>query len=657
MFNYFHCNKLRYEKGQLAPFFILLLVVIVIMAMVLMNISKVAMIKTESSNAADSAALASGSVMANLFNSIAQSGTQLEAGYWEYFATTSISMALIITLTLLATTEQAAGEGAEAAAIPEETTCLGGASCAAIAPMALALSFKTAADVAKIAAVALAESLVIAYATFHTAQYFIFHSIKKAAKEGRFQAISLGSKYGFINSNLGSKLKDGEAPDDSQLNLLIKQMRADPVIQKRAQKYSDQELKNKLKNNYRKSFSGFLEGIDGKSNLQNWNEPNSGTQHRGYRYQWLDGEARSHSVAIAVETAEVDDFDLKVMVMPFLAELGLLNAVRMKIEGAILQIVNDSLGGIFTAVACGLNSCAYNFWTAAICFPLMVGFCAAAVVATVAGKILSILSLAFLTLGIAYIEIAWAGLAPGPVISSAAADSFMFTICWIEDINHDRKVKVYALHQHQGAELANPLLWRTEYPDSFSFSIVDFSGKGEIHDPVYRHDASIIATDGNEKGYNPCDYARRRAAALSSDIKSLSANIAILADRAQGVINMGSGLQSKQDLLDITAGQPRNVKKPEPHDPTKDAYIDAGEQRRQDWEAAHPESNTPYGWTAGSLQQEQGNLDDQVKEINGQIELYQQEIRRKCANLSGLALDSTQCPAGTVQAPDECDIY
>ncbi|MBM3250496.1 MAG: hypothetical protein FJZ09_06650, partial [Candidatus Omnitrophica bacterium] len=68
MLRYFHQNKLRYNKGQVAPFFIVIIIVIIIMAMVTVNLSKVALIKTETSNAADAGAIAAGSAMASLFN-------------------------------------------------------------------------------------------------------------------------------------------------------------------------------------------------------------------------------------------------------------------------------------------------------------------------------------------------------------------------------------------------------------------------------------------------------------------------------------------------------------------------------------------------------------------------------------------------------------
>jgi len=71
----------------------------------------------------------------------------------------------------------------------------------------------------------------------------------------------------------------------------------------------------------------------------------------------------------------------------------------------------------------------------------------------------------------------------------------MYIYCWIDDINHDRKVEAKTIQHHEGADLG---LWQTTYPDTFSSSRVDFNGTGpygSIHPPKLRHDASIEAVD------------------------------------------------------------------------------------------------------------------------------------------------------------------
>ncbi|MFZ2603281.1 MAG: pilus assembly protein TadG-related protein, partial [Candidatus Omnitrophota bacterium] len=143
MFIYFHNNKLSSnKKGQLAPIFIVVLVVLIIMTFVTVNLSKVAVFKTESSNAADAGGLAAGSVMANVFNGIAQSNSQMETYYWEFYATASVTFTIAtvylinahlaaIAAVPLATTAEATA----ASAMAEATSALGLACanpCAAI---------------------------------------------------------------------------------------------------------------------------------------------------------------------------------------------------------------------------------------------------------------------------------------------------------------------------------------------------------------------------------------------------------------------------------------------------------------------------------------------------------------------------------------------
>ena len=83
MFTFFHGNKYNYNKGQLTPYFIIVLVILIMMAMVTVNLGKVSLTKTDTANAADAGALAAGSVMANVFNQIAQANSQMEVSWYR----------------------------------------------------------------------------------------------------------------------------------------------------------------------------------------------------------------------------------------------------------------------------------------------------------------------------------------------------------------------------------------------------------------------------------------------------------------------------------------------------------------------------------------------------------------------------------------------
>jgi len=62
MFVYFSKEKINYYKGQVAPFLIALIAIVVMFIMITVNIGKIGMFKTDTSNAADAAALAGATV-------------------------------------------------------------------------------------------------------------------------------------------------------------------------------------------------------------------------------------------------------------------------------------------------------------------------------------------------------------------------------------------------------------------------------------------------------------------------------------------------------------------------------------------------------------------------------------------------------------------
>lgn len=63
MFLKISANKTRYDKGQIFPFLIAIIVVIIIIAMIMVNLGQIGLFKTDVSNAADSAALSGASIL------------------------------------------------------------------------------------------------------------------------------------------------------------------------------------------------------------------------------------------------------------------------------------------------------------------------------------------------------------------------------------------------------------------------------------------------------------------------------------------------------------------------------------------------------------------------------------------------------------------
>ena len=183
MFTYFHNRKLKYNKGQLAPFFIVVMVAIVIMALVTVNLSKVALTKTESANSADAGALAAGSVMANVFNSIAKQNAAMEFQFWSSFTAISVSF----------------------------TIAVGSLTFALATACALSCAAAAATNVAWWTIIAIG----IAVTALKVAQYLTYQIIReKIAKKGWEGAVKVGHQFVFINAGVGSKLKEGAQRDD-----------------------------------------------------------------------------------------------------------------------------------------------------------------------------------------------------------------------------------------------------------------------------------------------------------------------------------------------------------------------------------------------------------------------------------------------------------
>jgi len=81
-------NKIFHRKdGQVAPFMIAIIVVLIMAIMVTVNIGKVSLTKTRTANAADAGALAGSTMHANTLNAIADTNTQMIA---EYLATEAL---------------------------------------------------------------------------------------------------------------------------------------------------------------------------------------------------------------------------------------------------------------------------------------------------------------------------------------------------------------------------------------------------------------------------------------------------------------------------------------------------------------------------------------------------------------------------------------
>ncbi|MCX5709635.1 MAG: Tad domain-containing protein [Candidatus Omnitrophica bacterium] len=460
MFTNFSKNKFRYEQGQMVPIFIIVLVVLIIMAMVSVNLSKVAMTKTYGANAADSGALAGGSTMASLFNGIAQSNSTLEAKYWMFYASFSVSFATA--LIKLAFAQTYANQATAAGIIAT------GAACCA-APIGLAKS-----GVANLAAVASAAELAsftkiiialnLAVLGFWTGQYFTYLKIRETAKKQHNYAKGYSYTFAFANSGIGNKLRSGDPPEDV----------TDPD----------------KKRDYQGSFSEFLTSI---SNLAKEDTPPD-----EYIYPWKDGQDRGHFVKINSTIEKPDTFDLQVCVFPLAVELA-----------DLASILGLGLSAKADMIAAGE---AYR--TAAKFFALAVIQCgkpfpdgyvaacnlsAAGQASAGVGNAAVLAAIALIPAMIALLVAAEAGLMPERSTKDSEGDA-LDIICWINDVkpwDNERFVTVHTHQHHEGTDLG---LWQTAYPDIYSYSLVSFQGNigqqgGQIYPPRMEFDSDIIDTD------------------------------------------------------------------------------------------------------------------------------------------------------------------
>lgn len=523
MFTYFNKNKLRYEKGQLAAFFIALLVILIIMALVTVNLSKVSFIKTDASNAVDAGALAGGSVMANVFNAVASANSQMIAAYEEFIAAVAISFAIAFVelafassfaSAALASASKAAGDACSDPCAAKGTASAAAAS-ADKAVTALGLFIRT------------TWGIIIAVTAYHIAQFYFYKVIRKTADEGRVTAIDLAHRFVFMNSGIGSKLKSGNPLDGVS---------------------GDQA------NGYRNKFSSFLSGIK-----------DSGAAE--LTYSWLDGQSRRHFVRSTVGIDELDDYDLRVTLLPLAGELAILGyalATAYSAQGSMITAAASygaAVGLLKKACACHITYIACK----ACCGPKVPRCCICAAAArackeatcakaekalgpgiTANGAAIGLLP------GIAIaMASALAGLAPALTVPNNLVDSALtFIISWIDDIDHNRLVRVDTIQHHQGIDLG---IWETRYPDTAgniaSYSVVNFTGRGQIYEPELRHDASIVETDNRNVLYNPCPRIAANTLKLEEEADVAIASAVDLEARALELETEAKKLPNPAELL------------------------------------------------------------------------------------------------------------
>jgi len=207
MLKYLSRNKIKGNEGQAAPFFIILLVLIVIMAMVTINLGKVAFIKTETANSVDSGALAAGSVMANLFNAIGKSSEIMESSYRDFFNEIS---ALFLTAIEHAISAIIASTNARTEAQNAyDNACSD--PCGAAGMVSDALDYTSTALTEMDALATTMQEIKDFLIRFHDKHFEYYKKVRQLAVESRDKAIKFARKFGFRNSGIADKVADRES--------------------------------------------------------------------------------------------------------------------------------------------------------------------------------------------------------------------------------------------------------------------------------------------------------------------------------------------------------------------------------------------------------------------------------------------------------------
>jgi hypothetical protein len=438
MYIYLEENTNSYHKGQLTPFFIAILTILIIGILVTVNIGKVSVIKTHNSNSADAGALAVASTCASIFDSLAMASQAMYMMY-AYF---------------LGNIERMLDEAKDDVidsyqwAIRAEISALLGVALGytpyagkflhIILVLMAVIFFILAGYYFQRAWVTMAatESVI---ETMQETQMSYYESIRENIEQAMSEAPNAGYAYGLINSGFGSMMDS----DSSEYT----------------------EYENAI-DNYSSSFS------------------------------FADGQGRGHSVDISVGLAQIgawhvyktiDDLDT---ILDYFFEFDLYAiAISVMYVWAASELTQE------VDMASYENVCSQGYaWHTMACPPLCVCVIPTAVNTyamyvwwAVALAMATILEIAFLP---PLIEDIRNGVQENGVITDPSGEEILVTI---QDVTHSRSLSVSSKQSHAGANLG---LWTTSYPTVNASATASFSG-GNVdgHSPSQTHDPRLTGAN------------------------------------------------------------------------------------------------------------------------------------------------------------------
>lgn len=472
-----------HRKGQLAPFFVIVILIILVAALISVNLGKIAQTKTYTGNSSDAAALGAASVLAYAFNYVAYANTYFEYNYrrfrsecYYHFAYAWNKMVWAIWLQSegrrMACKEEANPQPCPFLPIGNENPC------AAINYVELAIDYLR---VFTEEIYLLRDNIIPNFYEWERGFYKRVrqrvHRIEPHKNDLYNQALVAGYKTLFFNGGIAVKLRREEQPRF-----------------------------------YSWVNSASVENVE-NNKVENFPQP-FGTS--GGPSFWTDREGREHYVWGQVKINPIRDYQLRHTVMTYWEE-----------EEILLETIREAdkaRGQLYAALHALNQACAYFIcWissgcTNMFCYGMFKGWCMEAVERLFEAE-------EYMQNALQLSHDSWDGLQieRGYTTLSQEEDQHGLIIAWIDDIEHNRLTQSYSRQLHEGnrpgggTASKSSELWVTWYPMTHGATEATFNYDNRGHicfrhdgvtcDPRPKHDAAITEVDFTKEwlpgGYIP----------------------------------------------------------------------------------------------------------------------------------------------------------
>lgn len=451
MFVHFSLYKCQYHKGQLTPFFIALIVILVTVILITVNISKVSLHRTYTSNAVDSGALAGATVMASVYDGLADSKTSMEK-QWALWYTQMFNNLLRIEGVREAMerdTEWAQEQGwyafvfyVLALIITVSNTSRCDMEWYAVYGLAIlgavAATFHAFAE-SNLRGVKRSvpnfkegiENLQTALTTYKEALQGAYRKMRGQVNEAHESAVNIAYKMAFVNSGIGSKL------DDDQ----------------------------------REQYNDWLDDDDAPYN--------SG------KYSWKDGQGRAHNVNVSVSIDSVGTYNWVVTTLTYTALNDLFDdAIDLCDElydhikeayGDFHRATDAMIVGAVFGIIMALSCLCKDFWLCAIIFWVAWAIwviCLVIAMLYILYQLLTHIPDALDVLDDIQEDIQQItdGFVPRGSVGNPGDDE---VLCYLTSVPHSHLVSVSSSQSHEGKNFG---IWETTYPTVKSSAAARFGG-------------------------------------------------------------------------------------------------------------------------------------------------------------------------------------